>query len=206
MSYREYVEDKLVQADENVVRLETKLFDFVNAMTRSSSSSTKRKADSPPPPDRSMTRASVGGHVAGGPPPAKWAKDDDDPPPPMPADFNVDQWPLSLSEEGPPFTSSKGKGRTRDSSPPNVDDASRSTAVPLPKRAAKPRPVALLLISVTGQLPRPLGKTAALSLYRPRAWYEDCLLDEPQFIELWEQANATPITQRTVAHHVVIKR
>ena len=71
---------------------------------------------------------------------------------------------------------------------------------------AKPRLVASLPISVTGQLPRPLGKTAALSLYWPRAWYEDCLLDEPQFIELWEQANATPVAQRTVAHHVVIKR
>ena len=52
-----------------------------------------------------------------------------------------------------------------------------------------------------GQLPWPLGKTAALSPYRPRAWYEDCPLDEPQFIELWEQANATP-----VVHHIVIKR
>ena len=85
-----------------------------------------------------MTRASVGGHVAGGPPPAKQAKDDDDPPRPMPADFDVDHWPSSLSEEGPPLMSHKGKGRARDSFPPNVDDASHSTAIPLPKRAAKP--------------------------------------------------------------------
>ena len=35
---------------------------------------------------------------------------------------------------------------------------------------------------------------------------EDCLLDEPQFIKLWEQANLTPLAQRTVVHHVVIKR
>ena len=56
------------------------------------------------------------------------------------------------------------------------------------------------------QLPRPLGKTAALFPYRPRAWYKDCLLNEPQFIELWEQANLTPLAQRTVAHHVIIKR
>ena len=202
VSYREHVKDKLVRADEKAIRLETKLFDFVNVTTRSSSSSTKRKVDSLPPPDRSTTRASVGGRVAGGPPPAKRAKDDDDPPPPMPADFDVDQWLSSPSEEGTPFTSCKGKGRARDSSPPNVDDASRSTAVPLPKRAVKPRPVALLPISVMGQLPQPLGKTAALSPYRPRAWYEDCLLDEPQFIELWEQANATPVAQCTVAHHV----
>ena len=37
-------------------------------------------------------------------------------------------------------------------------------------------------------------------------WYGDCLLDEPQFIKLWEQANATPIAQCTVVHHVIIKR
>ena len=124
--------------DEKVVCLETKFFDFVNATTRSSSSSTKRKADSPPPPDQLTTRASVSGRVAGGSPPAKRAKDDDDLPLPMPTDFNVDQWPSSPSEEGPPLTSRKGKGRARDSSPPNVDDASRSTAIPLPKRAVKP--------------------------------------------------------------------
>ena len=128
VSYREHIEDRLVCADEKVVRLEMKLFDFVNATTRSSSSSTKRKADSPPPPDQSMTRASVSGRVAGGPPPAKQAKDDDDPPPPMPADFDVNQWPSSPSEEGPPLTSRKGKGRARDSSPPNVDDTSCPTA------------------------------------------------------------------------------
>ena len=57
-----------------------------------------------------------------------------------------------------------------------------------------------------GQLPWPLGKTAALSLYQPRVWYEDCLLDEPQFIELWEQANLAPLVQCTVVHHIVIKR
>ena len=87
-----------------------------------------------------------------------------------------------------------------------MDDASCPTTMLLPKKVAKPRLVALLPISITGQLPRPLGKTAALSPYRPRAWYEDCPLDEPQFIELWEQANLTPFAQHTVAHHVVIKR
>ena len=123
----------------------------------------------------------------------------------MPPDYNIDQWPSSPSEEGPSLTSRKGKGKARNSSPPNVDDVSCPTATLLPKKVAKPRPVASLPISVTGQLPQPLGKTAALSPYRPRAWYEDCPFDEPQFIELWEQANLTPLAQCTVAHHVVIK-
>ena len=51
VSYQEPVEDKLVHTDEKVVCLEMKLFNFVNATTRSSLSSTKRKVDSPPPPD-----------------------------------------------------------------------------------------------------------------------------------------------------------
>ena len=157
-----------------------------------------------------MTRVFVGGRITGGPPPAKQAKDNDDPLPPMPPDYNINQWPLSPSKEGPPKMSQKGKGKARNSSPPNVDDTGRPTATLLPKKVAKPRLVALLPISVTdsitGQLPRPLGKTAALSPYQPQAWYKDCLLNEPQFIELWEQANLTPIVQCTIAHHVVIKR
>ena len=81
----------------------------------------------------------------------------------MPPDYDVDQWLSSLSEEGPPLMSQKGKGKARNSSPPNVDNAGRPTAMLLPKKVAKPRPVASLLISVMGQLPRPLGKTAVLS-------------------------------------------
>ena len=153
-----------------------------------------------------MTRVSVSGRTAGGPLPAKQAKDNDDPSPPMPADHDVDQWLSSPSEEGPPLTSRKGKGKARNSSPPDVDDVSHPAATLLPKTVAKPQPVASLPISVMGKLPRPLGKTAAFSPYRPQAWYEDCPLDEPQFIKLWEQANLTPLAQRTITHHVIIKR
>ena len=74
----------------------------------------------------------------GSPPPAKRAKDDDDPLPPMPVDYDVDQWLLSPSEEGPPLTSRKGKGKARNSSPPDVDNTSHPTATLLPKKVAKP--------------------------------------------------------------------
>ena len=37
-------------------------------------------------------------------------------------------------------------------------------------------------------------------------WYEDCPLNEPQFIEFWEQANLTPLAKCTVVHHIIIKR
>ena len=85
----------------------------------------------------------------------------------MPTDYDIDQWLSSLSEEGPPLTSRKGKGKARNSSPPDVGDMSCPTATLLPKKVAKPQPVALLPISVMGQLPWPLGKTAALSPYQP---------------------------------------
>ena len=149
VSYREHVEDKLVHADDKIVRLETKLLDIASVMTRSSSSSTKMKADSLPPSDRSTTRASVGGSTVGGPPPAKQAKDDNDPSPPMPMDYNVDQWLLSLSKEGPPLTSQKGKGKARNSSPPDMDNASCPTATLLPKKVAKPRLVASVAVTQT---------------------------------------------------------
>ena len=105
VSYPEHVEDKLIHADDKIVRLVTKLLDFVSMTTRSSSLSTKRKADSPPPSDQPTTRASVDGHIAEGPPPAKWAKDDDNPSLPMPLDYDINQWLLSPSKEGPPLTS-----------------------------------------------------------------------------------------------------
>ena len=103
--------------------------------------------------------------MTGGPPPAKQAKDDNDPLPPMPSDYDVNQWASSSSEEGPPPASQKGKGKARNNPPPNLDNSSHSTATLLPKKVAKPRSVASLLISVMGQLPRPLGKMAALSPY-----------------------------------------
>ena len=45
-----------------------------------------------------------------------------------------------------------------------------------------------------------------LSLYRVRPWYEECLLNDPQFIKLWEQANIMPIAQHNTSHHIVIQR
>ena len=105
--------------DDKITCLETKLLDFASVMTRSSSLSTKRKVDSPPPSDRSTTRVSVSGHIAGAFPPAKQAKDDDNLPPPMPPDYDIDQWPLSLSEEGPPLSSLKqGRGKLGIALPP----------------------------------------------------------------------------------------
>ena len=85
-----------------------------------------------------MTRASVGGHMTRGLPPAKWAKDNDDLLPHTPADYNIDQWPSSPSEEGPPPVSCKGKGKAGNSPPPNVDDTSHPTTTLLPKKVAKP--------------------------------------------------------------------
>ena len=140
--------------------------------------------------------------MAGDPPPSKQVKDDDDPLP-FPDRYNADEWLSSSSEEGPK-AERKGKGKARASPPPNVDDSSRPAAA-IPTKVAKPQPVASLLISVTGQLPQLLGKMATVSPYRTRPWYEECLLDDPRFIELWEQTNLVPLTQHSTSHHIVIR-
>ena len=42
-----------------------------------------------------------------------------------------------------------------------------TTTRPAAKQGAKQKPVASLLMSITGQLPRPLGKVAAIHAIRP---------------------------------------
>ena len=96
---------------------------------------------------------------------AKRVKDDDDPPPPFLDRYDADEWSSSSSEEGPK-AGWKGKGKVQASPPPDVDNSSRPTATIPAKKAAKPQPVASLLISVMGQLPQPLGKIAAVSPYK----------------------------------------
>ena len=59
-----------------------------------------------------------------------------------------------------------------------------ATMCPAAKQGTKQRPVALLPMSITGQLPRPLGKVAAIHAIRPLQWYNECELTDPQFMEV----------------------
>jgi hypothetical protein len=57
-------------------------------------------------------------------------------------------------------------------------------------------------MTVTGHLPRPLGKSAPIKAN----WYDICDTDTPEFVKLHKQALATPFKERTVSMRVVVCR
>jgi hypothetical protein len=57
-------------------------------------------------------------------------------------------------------------------------------------------------MTVTGHLPRPLGKSAPIEA----DWYDICDMDTPLFMKLHQQALATLFKERTVSMRVVIHR
>jgi len=52
-------------------------------------------------------------------------------------------------------------------------------------------------MSITGRLPRPLGKTAAIHAIRPIQWYDECATTDPWFVEAVSAALAVPAPDRT---------
>ena len=81
-----------------------------------------------------------------------------------------------------------------------------TTMCPAVKQGMKQRPVASLPMSITGQLPRPLGKVAVIHAIRPLKWYDECELMDPQFVEVAALACNTPVVNCTteqcgVYHH-----
>ena len=59
-----------------------------------------------------------------------------------------------------------------------------TTTHPAAKQGTKQRPVVSLPMSITGQLPRPLGKVAAIHAIRPLQWHDKCETTDPQFMEV----------------------
>jgi hypothetical protein len=57
-------------------------------------------------------------------------------------------------------------------------------------------------MTVTGHLPRPLGRSAPIKA----DWYDICNMDTPEFMKLHQQALATPFKERTASMRVVIHR
>ena len=78
-----------------------------------------------------------------------------------------------------------------------------ATTRPAAKQGAKQRPVVSLPMSITGQLPRPLGKVAAIHAIRPLQWYDECETTDPQFVEMATTATNTPAANRTSEQHGV---
>ena len=83
-----------------------------------------------------MIRPSTRECSVGDPSPAKWVKDDNDLLP-FPDRYDANKWLSSSSEEGLKVEQ-KGKGKTRASPPPNMDNSSHLTAAIPTKKAAKP--------------------------------------------------------------------
>ena len=52
-------------------------------------------------------------------------------------------------------------------------------------------------MSITGQLPRPLGKVAVIHAICPLQWYDECELTDPRFVEVAAIACNTPAVNHT---------
>ena len=74
---------------------------------------------------------------------------------------------------------------------------------PTAKQGMKQNPVASLLRSITGQLPHPLGKVAAIHALHPSQWYDECEIMDPRFMEAAAIATNTPATKHTPEQHRV---
>ena len=71
----------------------------------------------------------------------------------------------------------------------------------------KPKTMALLLIAVTGMLPRPLGKVAAQGPTCVKSWFDECDVNDTSLWELYNQARLLPwaqsmLTQNMVFNHI----
>ena len=61
-------------------------------------------------------------------------------------------------------------------------------------------------MSITGQLPHPLGKVAAIHAIRPLKWYDECETTDPRFVEVAAAAASMPATNRTPEQCGVYRR
>ena len=61
-------------------------------------------------------------------------------------------------------------------------------------------------MSITGQLPCPLGKVAAIHTIRPLQWYDECEITDPRFMEVATIATNTPAANRTPEQSGVYRR
>ena len=68
---------------------------------------------------------------------------------------------------------------------------------PATKQGVKQKLVASLPMSITGQLPHPLGKVAAFHAICPLQWYDECEVTDPWFVQVATIATNTPAVSRT---------
>jgi len=143
--------------------------------------------------------------MAGEPLLAKWVKDDNSLPP-VCALYDIEQLSLAKSVElpWPKRTTRASRGMTPVSLPKQATLVVLLLTFP-PWKVTKPCPVASLPTSITSVLPCPLGKMAVLPAVHTQQWFDDCLLDNPQFVELTKQAQTVLFKQHNLVHHITNK-
>ena len=72
-----------------------------------------------------------------------------------------------------------------------------TTTHPAAKQGVKQKPVVSLPMSITGQLPCPLGKVAVFHTLHPLQWYNECETMDTQFVEAAAIASDTPAANHT---------
>ena len=61
-------------------------------------------------------------------------------------------------------------------------------------------------MSITGQLPHPLGKVAAIHAIHPLQWYDECEITDPWFVEAVAITCNAPAVNHTSEQHGVYRR
>jgi len=196
--------DRWRDVEARLARIEGKSREVDESTTRSSSSSAKRKAEEHPPPTQLTALPSTTTLVDGLPPLKKWATEGG------PSDsaydpYDPDNWAPGMYVEdyldyGRAKSSSTGpamQGRKKG------DNVLRCPEiVPLPKRNIDTRPVASRPTSITGVLPRPLGKTAAKPAIQAQQWFDECDVDDLWLDALYQEARAISRRERNLAQRV----
>jgi len=86
------------------------------------------------------------------------------------------------------------------------DGLHRPEIVPLMKRNTETQPVASLPASITGVLPRPLGKTATRPVVQAWKWFDECDVNDLWLDALYQEARAISGQERNLAQHVAFTR
>src|SRR6266481_4640940 len=193
-----------LEAEESLTHLKGKVKETVGVTTRSSSLSTKRKVDSPPPhawvapklpPEKNTDLETL---------PPKRIKNNDSllliPPEHNP--YNPDNWDpddyYECHRDGHGLAEPVEWGHKK-----KDDGLHHPEYILVDKQDVPKPPVASLPMSVTGSLPRPLGKAAAKSATRAvRYWFDECGLDDPHLEELYQQSCTMLAKDRLLAQHM----
>ena len=182
--------DRRHKVEDDVARYRARLRLREDSM-RSSLSSTQPRAQSPShlTPLVALPSTTPTTHAAGTPPRKKHATDSGTTDPTLDP-YNPDNWEEGMYEEdwigyNPPPP--RPAGPLPPAQPIQADELHVPKYILLPK-IIKPRLQASLPASVTGVLPRPLGKAPTRLAVRTHQWYDECEINDPLLEALYQEA------------------